>query len=106
MTSSLETAIDALKEDVPLAAVTMSEQGSIVVTREATTRVRAHPVETVVDTTGAGDLYAAGFLFGYARDRDLGDCARLGAIAAAEVISHVGARPQLSLADLAAQNGL
>jgi len=64
--------------------------------------VAAHRPTQVLDTTGAGDLYAAGFLFGLVRDRDLGDCVRLGGIAAAEVISHVGARPEADLADLAA----
>jgi sugar/nucleoside kinase (ribokinase family) len=65
--------------------------------------VDAHPVKAVVDTTGAGDLYASGFLFGLSRGLDLPACGRLGALAAAEVISHVGARPQQSLAALAAK---
>ena len=64
------------------------------------------PVENVVDTTGAGDLFAAGFLAGYTKGRDLATCARLGALAAAEIIQHIGARPQTDLAQLAAQNGL
>jgi sugar/nucleoside kinase (ribokinase family) len=68
--------------------------------------VPASPVERVVDTTGAGDLFAAGFLTGLARDLDHADCARLGALAAAEVIQHIGARPQLDLAGLAQQEGL
>jgi sugar/nucleoside kinase (ribokinase family) len=63
--------------------------------------VPAHPVEHLVDTTGAGDLFAAGALYGLCRGADLVDCARLGALAAAEVISHVGARPQTSLRALA-----
>jgi sugar/nucleoside kinase (ribokinase family) len=62
--------------------------------------VDAAPVERVVDTTGAGDLYAAGFLYGYTRGRDPATCGRLGGIAAAEVISHVGARPEVPLRDL------
>src|SRR5207244_442400 len=70
------------------------------------TAVAAHPVERVVDTTGAGDLYAAGFLFGLARGLGLERCARLGGLAAAEVISHFGARPWVSLSRLAAEAGL
>ena len=62
--------------------------------------VPAHPVDELVDTTGAGDLYAAGFLFGLVRGRSLTDCARIGSIAAAEVISHVGARPLVPLTTL------
>ncbi len=68
--------------------------------------MEAEPVAQVVDTTGAGDLYAAGFLFGYARDRDLATCGKLGSIAAAEVISHIGPRPEASLAALAKARNL
>ena len=66
----------------------------------------AHPIERLVDTTGAGDLFAAGFLTGLSRGIDHTDCARLGALAAAETIQHIGARPQTNLADLARQEGL
>ena len=66
----------------------------------------AVPVERVVDTTGAGDLYAAGFLFGLSQGRAALDCARLGALAASEVISHIGARPDRNLRDLATAEGL
>ena len=76
------------------------------VSRGETRAVPAYPVERVVDTTGAGDLFAAGFLAGLARDLDLTDCARLGGLAAAEIISHLGARPQANLLDLARQEGL
>ena len=76
------------------------------VTREETHAVPAFPIEALVDTTGAGDLFAAGFLFGLARDLDLVTSARLGGLAAAEVIQHVGARPAVSLKQLAEQNGL
>jgi len=65
--------------------------------------IDAHPLDALVDTTGAGDLYAAGFLFGLSRDLDLASCGRLGSLAAAEVISHVGARPVTPLAKLAGQ---
>ena len=85
--------------------VTRSEKGCLVVTREATDAVPAIPVERVVDATGAGDLFAAGFLVGLARGADYRDCARLGALAAAEVIQHLGARPETSLKALAQQNG-
>ena len=68
-------------------------------------QVSAEPVEKVVDTTGAGDQYAAGFMFGLARGRPLQQCGRLGSLAAAEVISHYGPRPQVALKDLAAARG-
>lgn len=105
-TSDFDTAVSALRNDAKLAAVTMSEDGSLVVTREETISVSAHPVETVVDTTGAGDLYAAGFLFALARGADLATCATFGGLAAAEIISHIGARPEADLGDLARQSGL
>jgi sugar/nucleoside kinase (ribokinase family) len=74
----------------------------VVVTGDEVIEVPAHPVDRVVDTTGAGDLYAAGFLFGFSRGVDLAACGALGSLAAAEVISHLGARPATSLAELAA----
>ncbi|MEJ1157050.1 adenosine kinase [Prosthecomicrobium sp. N25] len=105
-TADFGTALAGLRQDAKLAAVTLSEAGSLVVTREETVQVDAHPVETVADTTGAGDLYAAGFLFGLARGYDMETCARFGGLAAAEIISHLGARPEADLADLARQSGL
>jgi sugar/nucleoside kinase (ribokinase family) len=105
-TADLKTAINALREENFLGVVTCSADGSIVVTREATHAVPAYPIENLVDTTGAGDLFAAGFLAGLSRGSDYVTCARLGALAAAEVIQHVGARPQKRLSDLAAQAGL
>jgi sugar/nucleoside kinase (ribokinase family) len=86
--------------------VTRSEKGCLVVTREETDAVHALPVERVVDATGAGDLFAAGFLVGLSRGNDYRAAARLGALAAAEVIQHLGARPETSLKELAEQNGL
>ena len=86
--------------------VTCSEDGSMVVTREETHAVAAFPIDKLVDTTGAGDLFAAGFLSGLTRSADYVTCARLGGLAAAEVIQHYGARPQVSLRDLAAEMGL
>lgn len=96
-TDDLVKAIDAVRDVCELIAVTRSEHGSVVVTGDETIAVPAAPVGQVVDTTGAGDLYAAGFLFGVARDMSLRRCAELGSLAAAEVISHVGARPLVPL---------
>jgi adenosine kinase len=95
-----------LRQDARLAVVTRSEKGCIVVTRDNVEAVPASPAERVIDTTGAGDLFAAGFLFGLARGRDHRTAARLGALAAAEVIQHLGARPETSLKALAEENGL
>jgi sugar/nucleoside kinase (ribokinase family) len=89
-----------------MGVITRSAEGALIVTRGETRAVPAFPVERVVDTTGAGDLFAAGFLAGMTQRLDLTDCARLGGLAAAEVISHLGARPQADLRDLARQEGL
>ncbi|MGZ8309101.1 MAG: adenosine kinase [Rhodoplanes sp.] len=105
-TADFDTAVAALRADARLAVVTRSEKGCLVVTRESTRAVHAMPVERVVDTTGAGDLFAAGFLFGLARELATEDAARLGALAAAEVIQHLGARPETSLKELARDSGL
>lgn len=95
--SSLDDALDGLARLCDIAAVTRSADGSVVVCGDERHRVAAEPVGRVVDTTGAGDLYAAGFLHGLARGMDLPLCARIGGIAAAEVIGHFGARPQTPL---------
>jgi sugar/nucleoside kinase (ribokinase family) len=105
-TSDFNTAVAALRADVSAAVVTRSEKGCIVLGPEGTEAVPAFPIERVVDTTGAGDLFAAGFLSGLARGADDRTCGRLGALAAAEVIQHLGARPEASLRDLARENGL
>jgi sugar/nucleoside kinase (ribokinase family) len=105
-TADFNSAVAALRQDARLAVITRSEKGSLVVSREETEAVPAVPVERVVDATGAGDLFAAGFLVGLARRADYRNSARLGSLAAAEVISHLGARPQCSLATLAQENGL
>src|SRR5262249_3703984 len=105
-TADFETAVKALRNDARLAVVTRSEKGCVVLTREGVEMVAAEPVAKVVDVTGAGDLFAAGFLVGLARGKDRRTSARLGGLAAAEVIQHVGARPAISLKALAAQNGL
>ncbi len=104
-TADMDTAIAAIREDASLAIVTLGAQGSISVTAEETNKVPAARVETVVDLTGAGDLFASGFLFGLARKYPLVECAELGALAAAEVIGHIGPRPEKSLKSIAEQNG-
>jgi sugar/nucleoside kinase (ribokinase family) len=104
-TSDFKGAVAALQADVKLAVVTRSEKGCVVVSRESHDSVPAAPIEKLVDATGAGDLFAAGFLTGLARGEDLRDCAQLGAIAAAEVIQHLGARPEASLKALAQESG-
>ena len=105
-TQDFDTAVAGIRRVSKLAAVTRSEKGSVVVTPNETHAVSVFPVTKVVDTTGAGDQYAAGFMFGLARGRPLGECGALGALAAAEVISHYGPRPEARLADLAAAKGL
>lgn len=105
-TSDFDAAIKALRDDMDVAVVTRSEKGCVVINPENIEAVPAFPVERVVDTTGAGDLFAAGFLSGLARGADDRTCGRLGAMAAAEVIQHLGARPETSLKDLARENGL
>ena len=105
-TADFDAAVSALRADIGVAVVTRSEKGCLVISRDGTEAVPAFPVERVVDTTGAGDLFAAGFLCGLARDADDRTCGRLGALAAAEVIGHLGARPETSLKDLAQENGL
>jgi adenosine kinase len=104
-TADFDSAIAALRQDAKLSAVTLGARGSLVVTREETHHVPVAPVAAFVDSTGAGDLYAAGFLAGLSRDESLTGCAALGGLAAGEIITHYGARPQASLKDLAAQSG-
>ncbi len=105
-TADFEAAVAALRANVATAVVTRSEKGCLVISPDGMEAVPAFPVERVVDTTGAGDLFAAGFLCGLARGADDRSCGRLGALAAAEVIQHLGARPEASLKDLARENGL
>lgn len=104
-TADLDTAVNAVRSEAKLAVVTLGDKGALTVTRGETHHVHAAPVDEVVDLTGAGDLFASGFLYGLARGYELPRCAELGGLAAAEVISHVGARPERSLKNLAAQNG-
>ncbi|MEI2640428.1 MAG: adenosine kinase [Microthrixaceae bacterium] len=97
----VETAAKRFSATGAIAVITRSEKGCLIVDGENSIAVPASPVDQVIDTTGAGDLFAAGFLVGYSRGYDLDRCASIGAIAAAEVISHIGARPQADLAGLA-----
>ncbi|MGQ0838974.1 adenosine kinase [Actinokineospora sp.] len=99
---SLDEALAKVRGRCAVVAVTRGEHGSLVSADGSTfLKVSAEPVEKVVDTTGAGDSYAAGFLYGFTHGLDLPTCGRLGSIAAAEIISHVGSRPLVSLSDLA-----
>jgi sugar/nucleoside kinase (ribokinase family) len=104
-TSDTQEAIRAMRGRVAVAAVTRGEAGSIVLTADAEYAIPADVVDAVVDTTGAGDQYAAGFLHGLANDRPLDECGRLGSLAAGEVIRHYGPRPETSLRALAVARG-
>lgn len=97
---SFDAAVDKVKGHCEIAAITHGAEGSVIVSGNDVVKVPADTVLKVVDTTGAGDLYAAGFLYGYTQGKSMADCGRLGAIAAGEIISHVGPRPETALADL------
>ena len=105
-TRDFDAALDQLRADTGLAAVTRGEKGSVVIGDGDPITVPAEPISRVVDTTGAGDQYAAGFLFGVSRGLPLATCAHLGHIAAAEVISHYGPRPEVALETLAKDAGI
>ena len=105
-TTDFDAAVKSLRGDAKLAVVTRSEKGCAVVSKAGVETVPAKKIARVVDATGAGDLFAAGFLFGLARGRDHKTAAQLGVLAATEVIQHIGARPEVSLKVLAQQNGL
>ena len=99
-------AVEAVRAECRTAALTRGPKGSVIVTPEALVEISVEPVEKLVDTTGAGDLYAAGFLFGHAQGLESAICGQLGSLAAAEVIGHLGARPETPLVDLAKKKGL
>jgi sugar/nucleoside kinase (ribokinase family) len=105
-TEDFELALDKVAADCKLAAVTLSEEGAIVVRGAERVKIDAFAIDELVDTTGAGDLFASGFLFGYTQDRSLEDCGKLGCLAAAIVIQQLGPRPMVSLKDAAVEAGL
>ena len=105
-TGDFESAARAAARDCEIAVLTRSAKGSVIVASGARHEIPPAPVARVVDTTGAGDLYASGFLYGVTHGRPLEVCGRLGSLAAAEIISHIGARPERPLKDLATAAGL
>ena len=105
-TDDFEFALDRISRDCKLAAVTMSEDGSYILSADQRIKIEALAIENVVDTTGAGDLYAAGFLFGYTSGRDLETCGKLGSLAAGIVIQQIGPRPMVDLKSAAQQHRL
>jgi sugar/nucleoside kinase (ribokinase family) len=102
----LGAALETARKTCPITIVTRSAIGSLIATPTETIEVKPHPVAQVIDSTGAGDQYAAGFLFGYARERTLAECGALASLAAAEVISHIGPRPEQNLRALALKSGM
>lgn len=103
---SFDAALERVRASGKIAALTRSEKGAVVVSADGVHVVPAEPDVQLVDTTGAGDQFAAGFLWGHTHGRGLADCGRIGVMAAAEVISHYGARPEISLAELLSRRGL
>ena len=105
-TEDFDLALTRIAADCKLAAVTLSEEGAIIVRDDERVKIDAYKIAELVDTTGAGDLFAAGFLYGYTQGRSLADCGRLGCLSAAIVIQQIGPRPMQSLKDAAAREGL
>ncbi len=103
MQDNFDDAASAVSEHVEVAVLTRGAQGAVIRSKGKSIEIAAEPVAKVIDTTGAGDQFAAGFLYGYTEGKDLAECGRLGAIAAAEVISHIGPRPEVNLSELAEQ---
>ncbi len=102
-TNDFDDAVYQVQENCSLAALTRGEKGSVIVTKDKKINIPATIISNVVDTTGAGDLYAAGFLYGYSQGKDLEICGEIASIAASEVLTHMGARPQVNLAKLLEQ---
>jgi sugar/nucleoside kinase (ribokinase family) len=102
-TEDWDEAVRLTREHCDLAALTRSEKGSVIVTADEVHEIPAWPVDQIVDLTGAGDLYASGFLYGYTHGRDFAACGRIASLAAGEVISHLGARPETPLDELVLQ---
>lgn len=100
MQENFDDAVSAIGDQVEIAAITRSAKGAVIIHKGEKIEVAAEPVANVVDTTGAGDQFAAGFLYGFTEGMSMAECGRLGAIAAAEVISHIGPRPEIELASL------
>jgi sugar/nucleoside kinase (ribokinase family) len=105
-TNNFNDALAAIRKDCAIAVLTRSEKGCVIAQGRTTVEVPAQKLHSIVDLTGAGDLFAAGFLFGFTRELELKRCAELGTLAAAEVISHIGARPDINLREHALGNGL
>jgi adenosine kinase len=105
-TPYFDEALDALRAENVLGVITRSEKGCVVVEGDRTWEAPAFPIAKLVDTTGAGDMFAAGFLAGLARGADMTTCGKLGALAAAEIIQHLGARPNVSLKALTTEKGI
>ena len=104
--TDFHNAVQAIAKDAELAAITMGAEGAMVVANGEVISVPAFAIDKVVDATGAGDLFASGFLLAIARGQELEQALKLGCLSASEVISHIGARPVLDLAALAAEHNL
>ncbi len=100
MQENFEDAISAVSDHVEIAAITRGEKGAVIISKGEQIKIDAAPVENVIDTTGAGDQFAAGFLYGFTEEKDLTTCGKLGALAAAEVIGHMGPRPEAAYKEL------
>jgi sugar/nucleoside kinase (ribokinase family) len=105
-TDNLSQAVQMVAKDVEIAAITMGEDGAMVIAEGEVITVPAFKVETVEDATGAGDLFASGFLLGLARQQTLEESLKLGCLAASEIISHIGARPERNLEEMAREHGM